>query len=256
MNTLRTYATPAVVLRQSDLGEADRIVTLYTPFHGKVRAVAKGARRPTSHLGGHVELLTHCRVFIARGRDLDIVTQAETIEPFLGLRDDLLRATLACYAVELLDRLTVDRSPEPETFDLLVATLGRIAEDRNPELALRLYQMRLFGQMGYQPQLRRCTHCGQSLAPDGNTFSITLGGVLCPECATADTLARALSGGAFRMLRLFEAGDYALASRVRLPEPIRRELDMLLRAYGEHIIEREVKSGRLLAMLRAERRAP
>ena len=256
MNTPRTYGTAAVVLRQSDLGEADRIVTLYTPFYGKVRAVAKSARRPTSHLGGHLELLTHCRVFVARGRDLDIVTQAETIEPYLGLRDDLWRATIACYCVELLDRLTVDNSPDPDTFDLLVTTLGRIANDRNAELALLLYQMRLFGHMGYQPQLKHCTHCGRDLQPEGNTFSLLLGGVLCPECASVDTAARPLGGGTFRMLRLFAAGDYAMATRVRLPEATRREIDLLLRAYGEHIIEREVKSGRLLAMLRSESKTP
>jgi DNA repair protein RecO (recombination protein O) len=246
----RTYSTAAVVLRQSDLGEADRIVTLYTPFHGKLRAVAKGARRPTSHIGGHLELLTHCRVFVARGRALDIVTQAETIEPFLGLRDDLWRATLACYCVELLDRLTVDHSPEPATFDLLTATLARVANDRDPELALHFYQMQLFCQLGYHPQLRQCTHCRRELRPDGNAFSVAHGGVLCPECLATDPAARALGGSAFRVLRLFESGDYATAARVRLREAVRREVDLLLRAYGEQIIEREVRSGRLLAMLR------
>jgi DNA repair protein RecO (recombination protein O) len=254
MTTPRTYSTAAVVLRQSDLGEADRIVTLYTPFYGKVRAVAKGARRPTSHLGGHLELLTHCRVFVARGRELDIVTQAETIEPFLGLRDDLWRATLACYCIELLDRLTADHTAEPATFELLVATLTRVANDRNPELALHFYQMQLFCQLGYNPQLRQCTHCSKPLEPEGNFFSVTHGGVLCPDCRSTDPAAKPLGGNAFRVLRVFESGDYALAARVRLSEALRHEIDVVLREYGEQIIEREVRSGRLLAMLRGNGR--
>lgn len=250
MSAPRTYSTPAVVLRQSDLGEADRIVTLYTPFHGKLRAVAKGARRPTSHLGGHLELFTHSRLLLAHGRDLDIVTQAETIAPFLGLRDDLWRATLACYAVEFLDRLTVEHNADPATFELLLATLARIADDRNPELALRFAEVQCLVQLGYRPQLRECVRCHRKLEPTGNVFSPGVGGVLCADCRATDPGARALGTTAFKVLRLLETGDWEPVRRLRLGEAPRRELEVLLKAYGEHITERELRSGRLLAMIR------
>ena len=250
MPSPRISQTEAVVLRRSDLGEADRIVTLYTPQLGKLRAVAKGIRRPTSRLGGHLELFTHSRVLLAKGRDLDIITQAETIHSFIGLRDDLWRAALACYAAELLDRLTVERNPDLAVYDLLVATLGRIAGDRNPELALRFYEVQLLGCLGYQPQLHHCVHCGKLLGPDANFFSSADGGVLCLDCGQADPSARGLTANGFKLLRLFQSGDYATTARLRVDEPLRRELENVLKGYAEHILERKVKSASLLDTLR------
>src|SRR5215472_14024187 len=87
----RTYRTEAIVLRRKDIGEADRILTLFTPQLGKVRAVAKGIRKPRSRKAGHLELFTCTRLLLAVGRDLDIITQAEGLEPYRPLRDDLLR---------------------------------------------------------------------------------------------------------------------------------------------------------------------
>ena len=244
------YHAEAVVLRRSDLGEADRIVTLYTPQIGKLRAVAKGIRRPTSRLGGHLELFTRSQVLLARGRDLDIVTQAETVDSFIGLRDDLWRAASACYAAELLDRLTVEHNPDPAAYQLLVATLGRIAADRNPELAVCFYEVQLLGYLGYRPQLHHCVHCRELLGPSANFFSSAAGGVLCLACGQADPSARGLTTNAFKLLRLFQSGDYATTARLRVDEPLRRELEHVLRGYAEHILEREVKSAGLLDTLR------
>ncbi len=250
----RVYHADAIILRRTDLGEADRIVTLYTPQIGKLRAVAKGVRRPTSRLGGHLELFTHSRVLLAKGRDLDVVTQAETVDSFIGLRGDLWRAACACYAAELLDRLTVDHSPDPAAYDLLVATLRRVAEDRDPELAVCFYQIQLLGYLGYRPQLRNCVHCGELLGPSGNFFSPVAGGVLCLACGQADPTARGLTTNAFKLLRLFQSGDYATTARVRLDEPLRRELEHVLKGYAEHILERQVKSAELLDALRVAAR--
>ena len=100
----RTYRTEAVVIRRSDFGEADRLLTLFSADRGKTRAIAKGARKPQSRKTGHVELFMRSKFLIAEGRDLDIVTQAEMVEAYAPLRDDLVRATYASYAVELLDQ--------------------------------------------------------------------------------------------------------------------------------------------------------
>src|SRR5215468_7426623 len=110
----RTYRTEAIVLRRKDIGEADRILTLFTPQLGKVRAVAKGIRKPRSRKAGHLELFTCTRLLLAVGRDLDIITQAEGIEPYRPLRDDLLRSAYGAYMVELLDRFTPEAEENPE----------------------------------------------------------------------------------------------------------------------------------------------
>ncbi len=97
MTAPRVYQTEAIIIKRTKLGEADRILTLYTPQLGKLKAVAKGTRRPQSKLGGHVELLTHSRLMLARGRNLDIITQAQTINNFLPIKDNLERISFALY---------------------------------------------------------------------------------------------------------------------------------------------------------------
>ncbi|HEX2324037.1 MAG TPA: DNA repair protein RecO, partial [Chloroflexota bacterium] len=93
MKLERVYRTEGVVLRRQDFGEADRIISLYSPQHGKIRAIAKGVRRPRSRLGGHVELFTHVTVLVAQGRNLDLITQAEAVRPYRAIRDDLWKTT-------------------------------------------------------------------------------------------------------------------------------------------------------------------
>jgi DNA repair protein RecO (recombination protein O) len=114
------------VLRRQDFGEADRVLTLYSPTLGKVRAIAKGVRRPKSRLGGNVELFTHVNVLVAQGRNLDIVTQAQAVLPFHGIRDDLWKAAYASYAAELVDRFTEERLENRAIFELLLEVLTHL----------------------------------------------------------------------------------------------------------------------------------
>jgi DNA repair protein RecO (recombination protein O) len=126
---VRLYRTEAIVLRRSDFGEADRLLTLYTPEWGKLRVIAKGVRKPTSRKSGHLELFTHSRLLVAKGRNLDIVTQAETLHSFRALREDLLRTGWAYYAAELLDRFVEEGIEDRPLFNLFLATLGWLCED-------------------------------------------------------------------------------------------------------------------------------
>ena len=138
MTTSRFYNTEAVVLRKSELGEADSILTLYTPKRGKLRAVARGVRRPKSKLGGHVELLTYSQMSLSKSRNLDIITQSQTIESFLPLRDDLLRTSQALYVAEIIGQSTAEEEANYPLFKLLVDTLHWLCHARNGETALRL----------------------------------------------------------------------------------------------------------------------
>ncbi|MGD8605174.1 MAG: DNA repair protein RecO, partial [Anaerolineales bacterium] len=105
----RVYRTEAVVLRRFNLGEADRLLTLYTLRYGKVKAIAKGVRRPKSRKAGHLEPFTHVQLMLARGRELDIITQAEAMDSYPQLREDLVRIGQASYVIELADAFTVER---------------------------------------------------------------------------------------------------------------------------------------------------
>lgn len=245
------YRTEAIVLKRSDFGEADRIITLYTPHLGKVRAIAKGVRRPKSRLGGHVELFIHSKMLIAKGRNLDIITQSENINSFIRLREDLHRTSYAYYVGELLDQFTEDRLENYPAYELLLKTFERIADGRDPELAARHFEIQFLGYVGYRPQLHTCVRCNTVVGPTSNFFSSAAGGVLCLNCGQGDALARGLTVNGFKMLRLLQSGDYATASRVRLDPALRRELQSTMRNYIEFILERQLKSTGFLDLLRA-----
>ena len=120
MNRVRLYNTEAIILRRTDFGEADRILTLMTPTLGKLRVIAKGVRKITSRKAGHVELFTRARLLLAHGRTFDIVSQAETVDAYRPLREDLLRGSYAHYLSELIDAFAQEGSEDQALYDLLV----------------------------------------------------------------------------------------------------------------------------------------
>lgn len=247
----RVYRTEGVVLKGADVGEADKVLTIYTLHHGKVRAIGKGVRRPGSRLGGHLDLLTRSQLMLARGRNLDYVTQVETIDAFRGLRDDLLRASHAYTVAELVDRMTEDGHEDRPTFDALVEALGRVAIDPDPELAVRTFEITLLDRLGYRPQLRTCVRCQAELRRADCFYSPAAGGVLCPDCGLTDPAARPLSANAFAMLRVLQSGGFGLASTVRKDEALRRELEATLCAQIQYLLERDLKSSAFLTRVRA-----
>ena len=252
MTTPRIYKTEAIVLRQRKLGEAGKIVTLYTPNYGKLDAVAKGVRRPKSRLGGHLEVLTHTAVMLAKGRNLDTVTQAQTVESFAGLRADLHRLSRALYAAELVDRFSPEGAESYQVFQLLLATLRRLVSAKNVDTVLRHLEMQLLGLSGFQPQLARCVNCDRALAAAPSYFSPGTGGVLCPSCGPEAAGARTLSLNALKVMRLLQSGSFAEVSRVRMGSALAQEVEMHLRAYLVHVLERDVRSAAFIDRLRRE----
>ncbi|MBI2303568.1 MAG: DNA repair protein RecO [Chloroflexi bacterium] len=238
----RVYKTEAIVLRGILLGEADRILTLYSPWRGKVRAVARGVRRPTSRLGGHVEPLIHGSYLLARGQELDVVTQGETIHSFPRLRDDLGSIGGGLYAAELIYHSTSEGVENYPLFRLLLDTLMRLDGEGSVELALRYFELHLLGHLGYRPQLGRCVACQGALPPTVNFFTASGGGVLCPSCHPPESSVRRLSLNALKTLRFFQEKDWAQASRLKVSPPLMAEIKGALREFILYHLERELKS--------------
>ena len=249
----RVYKTPAIVLRQRRLGDADKIVTVYTANFGKLDAVAKGVRRVTSRLAGHVEPLTHGSYLIAHGRNLDIVTQAQTIETFQPLRDDLNRLSRAIYAAELVDRFTEERSENFALYRLLLDTLRRLAQRDDLDLALRFFEMALLGLLGYRPELEQCVVCVGPLAAEANRWAPGAGGVVCPRCQVREGTVRSLSANALKVLRLLQRGSFAQVSRLRIAPALMDELERHLRDAVHYVLERDVRSVAFLDAVRRPR---
>jgi DNA repair protein RecO (recombination protein O) len=264
VGTSRNYQTQGVILKQTKLGEFDKIVTIYTPEFGKLRAVAKGACRPKSKLGGNVEPLTHSLMLLAKGRNLDIVTQSQTINGFLALKSDLWRMACGLYVLELIDSFTIEGGENRLLFDLLLDILHQLSEPDSNETALRYFELHLLHYLGYRPQLRRCVTCDSPLKPVVNFFSPSKGGLVCPTCnseenrhyeqidATAIKPSFPLSIEALKVLRLWQSCDYATSRRVKVKPGLSRELEQALCEYIRYIVQRELKSLTWLKELRKE----
>jgi DNA repair protein RecO (recombination protein O) len=243
MSEPRSFRVEAVVLRHSDWGEADRILTLYTIERGKVRAIAKGARKIRSRKAGHLEPFTRVTLQLARGRDLLIVTQAETLDAYLPLSGDLVKTGYAAYVVELIDRFIYEEEGKNQTiFRLLTESLSRIAGESDPWLAMRYYEVHLLDLLGFRPHLFECANCGEKIQPVDQFFSAAAGGVLCPKCGMGLPGAWNVSMEALKVLRHIQRSPYPEAQRARPGNEVRNELEALTQRYLTYLLERGLNS--------------
>ena len=180
------YREQGIVLRTYKLGETDRIVHLLTAGRGKLRAVAKGIRRPGSKFGGRLEPFSHVDLQLYEGRSLDIISSAELITPFHQIRADFALSACGSTMVEGADRIAQEDQRAQGLFLLLLNGLRTLATNPSqPSLVLDAYLLRLASEAGYHPSLAACANCG---APGAHqVFHIAIGGVLCPDCAPADS---------------------------------------------------------------------
>ncbi|MBV9280282.1 MAG: DNA repair protein RecO, partial [Chloroflexi bacterium] len=248
----RIYRTEALVLKGYDYGEADRILSLYTPQAGIVRAIAKGVRRTRSRKAGHLDLFTRSNLLLARGRQLDVITQAETIESFQGMREDLWRSSQAHYVAELVESFGAEQLANYPVYALTVATLRRLASADRTGLAVRAFELQLLSMTGYRPQLHRCLHCDTLIAPQVNRFSPRMGGVLCPDCASVDTAAPPISVAALKLMRNLQTNENAVLQLTRLDDGVEGEVQRRLQEYIVHRLERLPRSIAVLEKLRIE----
>ena len=236
---MNLYRDEAIVLRTQKLGEADRIVTFLTRRHGRVRAVGKGVRRTRSKFGSRLEPFMHVDVQFARGRTLDIVTQAETLAPFGdAIASDYARYTAGTAMLETAERLVAEElEPAVQHYLLLVAALRTLAAgDRDPTLVLDSFLLRALAVAGYAPSFAECARCGAE-GPH-RAFSAGSGGMLCGSCRvpgaatpTPETVA---------LLGALLAGDWAAAESV---DPrFRNAASGIVAAYLQWHLERGLRS--------------
>ena len=246
----RLYRCEAIVLARMDFGEADRILTLYSRQHGKLRVIAKGARRPVSRLGPHLEYFSRTKLMLARGRELDVVTGAETEDAHLAIRDDLDAFGHASHMVEVLARLTEDRQENATVYDLLARSLRLLADGVDPFHVTRHYEMGLLALLGFRPELYHCIECRTRLTQAPHRFALGLGGFLCDACRALDPTARLVSVDAQKYLRAVDRGGLSATVQIHVADPLRAELEGLLGAYLRHVAERDLGSLRVWRELR------
>lgn len=249
----RTLRTPAIVLRQTEFAEADRVLTLYTREMGKLRAVAKGVRRLTSRKAGHLEQFQTTDVLLARGRDLYVVTQAEVLNAHRAIREDLQRMSYASYCMELLDQFTVeDDEAHPALYDLAAQALTWLNDSQNLGVTARYYELRLLDLVGYRPELEVCVVSGQVVQPEDQFFSVVDGGVVRPGLAAGASAGMVpLSLAALKVLRYLQRSSYAAVVALTLSAPVASEVETIMQRYLGAILERQPRS---MAFIRQVRR--
>ncbi len=238
----RSYRTEALVIRHSNFGEADRILTLYTRENGKIRAVAKGVRKLKSRKAGHLEPFTHVQLQLARGRDLPIVTQAETIEAFLSIRNSLEITAQAAYVLEILDRFTFDEEENRELYRLAVEALQRLDSGIDPFYVNRYFELHVLDTLGFKPEMFVCVICRKPIEPVDQYFSAAQGGVVCPNCIGKVEGARPVSVSALKFLRHFQRSDFKEATRANPDLMVRGEMEDLLQHYISIQLDRRLNT--------------
>lgn len=249
----RSIRVEAIVLKHSDFGEADRMLTLYTRELGKIKAIAKGARKTRSRKAGHVEPFSHVSLQLARGRNLYIVTQAEAIQTHAKLAEDLLRIGYASYIVELLERFSVEEDENGALYRLIRDTLERLEIEDQEQLAVRYYEIRLLDLLGFRPELHQCLNCENQIKAEDQYFSSQKGGVLCPNCGPMDASAQPISMRALKYLRHFQRSSYADALSAKLETDIQFELETLMNHYLTYLLEKKLNSPQFLRRMRKEK---
>lgn len=247
-----TYRTEAIILRRTDFGEADRLLTLYSREFGKIRAIAKGVRKPQSRKTGHVELFMRTNFFISEGRDLDIITQAEVVETYSPLRQDLIHTTYASYFVELLDRFTPDADKHLALYNLLKDALSWLCTPEDVRLVARYYELHLLNHVGYQPQLFNCVISGKPIQEQDQFFNAELGGLISPGHETNDRFTRPITNVTIKVLRHLQTYRWETVRGLQLQPSLHRELETVILFYLTHILERNLKSVDFLHRLRQE----
>ena len=215
------------------------MLTLYTLEQGKLRVIAKGARKIRSHKAGHVEPFTHITLQLARSREIPILTQVETLDAYLPLRNDLTLTGYASYVMELVDRFTYEQEGGNQLmFRLLVDTLARLCSTAEVWTVIRYYEMRLLDYLGFRPQLVECANCRKTIQPVDQFFSLPAGGVICPSCGSGLPGLRPVSVEALKYMRHFQRSNYNEAARATVNPVIQKEIETLMQIYLTYLLER------------------
>jgi DNA repair protein RecO (recombination protein O) len=242
----RLYPAEVLILRRRDLGEADSIFTCYGEPAGKLDVIAKGVRKAKSRMGGHLEPLSIVRMLIARGRNLDVVTQVETVEPHRHLRDDLDRMYAGIYVADVVDSATADGLAHQGLDPLARAALAGLDAGVSIDTVLVWFETRLLTVLGHELQIGRCVGCDDPLAEAPTFLAMKAGGLVCANCRRDAGSGRMVSVRAIKVIRYGRTAPLHEFARLRLDGQLAAELRRVLDEALIYVLEREPPSRRYL----------
>jgi len=241
------YRVEGIIIRSMDYGEGNKIVTLLTQTHGKVGIIIRGAKKVKSRYGSLAQLFTHGEFLFFRNSGLGTLTHGEIIESHHVLREQLEMTAYASYMAELTDRVLQDEDASGFIFEQLRAALSALAEGKDPEIIVELYELKLLQMAGYGPDFEACASCGNVVG--SMWLSSIAGGVLCSRCKYKDGAAMQLSDGALKLLRLFNRMDLRRLGAIQVKDETKAQLKLALRQLMDTHIGLQLKSRAFLDQL-------
>jgi DNA repair protein RecO (recombination protein O) len=244
----RSIRTEGIILRRKDFGESDRILVLFTRKLGRISCIAKGSRKPSSKIAGHLELFMRSSFLISRGRNLHLITQAEVLDSFDFLRKDLRGIGRGSYLVELVDAVTFEEGSNLKLYELLHTALNALDSGKDPEIVTHFFELHLLGLGGFQPEFFICVECSRKITEQDQYISGELGGVVCPSCAAAPsrTGIRTVSARILKYLRHFQRSSLQELLALNIAPDVLNGIEEVIRYYLTHTLEGHLNSPEFL----------
>lgn len=240
------YNTEAIVLHHQDLGDADKIITLMSKEHGKIRTVARGAKRPRNRLIGGIQLFTYSEFLIFKGKSLDNISQCQIKESFFRIREDFEKLVYTSYMAELIREFMPEKEKNEEIFYLLLKTLYWILKSKNIQLIARFFETKLLLLTGILPYMNGCIECQAILGNSGDVYFVpSNGGFVCDNCHNKDKLEEPFlktQKGAIKLLKHISEIKYEQLNLIKTTPFIMSELEKILRICIEGYLEKKLKS--------------
>lgn len=251
---LRSYRTDALVLRRRHMGEADSVFVLYSDRKGRFEAIAKGVRRANSRKAGHLEPLSRVELQLARGRNLDIITQAQVIEAHSNVRADLDRLYAGLYVAELVESVTAEGLAHQGLYATALSALAALDAGLEPGHVSRWFEVQLLALLGHELQTSGCAGCGKPLPPAPGFLIPAMGGVVCDQCRVGAGAGREITLRAMKVLRYARTADPGAFAGVRIDDDLQDEMRRGLAAVLRQVVERDLRTAPFAAGRRSDQR--
>lgn len=236
-----------IVIRNNSYGESNKVVTLYTREWGKVGVMARGAKKPNSRLAAVTQPFTYGQFLVKRGSGLGTMQQGDIISSMRGIKEDIFLTAYASYVVDLTDKSTDEKTPNPYLFELLYQTLNYMNEGYEPEILVNIYEMKILNSLGLYPVLDQCSIC-KSIEGEFS-FSIREGGFICHRCLDKDPYHYKISQATVKLLRLFYYMDINRLGSISVKEETKKELKQIISAYYDEYSGLNLKTKRFIKQM-------
>lgn len=245
---MHSIKTSGIVLKGTNFGEADKILTIFTERLGKVKVLARGVRKIKSHLAGALEPFILSNLLLHEGKTFYSISGAEIVESFSTIHDDIEKIARVFFLGELIDNFISSEEKSTDIFELFLSTL-RSLENNSKDILLLTFQLKIIEAAGYKPVLFDCVHCKQKIEPGNNFWDNLEGGIICQKCQNKFHHGKEISDNAIKLLRFIEKNNFNEIDRLKDDQNIRLEVELILKKYIGNILEKELKSESFLKMI-------